>query len=225
MRLMTATYMIVIGVALEAACRTPDSDLPLAAAAHRGDLPAGRTLLAGGVDVDAIDGIGWTALIRATRHGNVGVLTALLEADADPNLTDDRRGWTPLRHAIHADAAESVRTLLDHGADPNLPSERGSPPLHMAAGYGNVALVELLLAYGADPYRTDEDGATPLTAAVAGSIDIDRFTLGQCQTDTVKTLLAQAPDLRLSNSFLDRLALNLARWGGCGELLGLIDRS
>ena len=83
--------MIMIAVGLEAACRAPDSDLPLAAAAHRGDLSVVRTLLADGVDVDAI---GRTALIRATRHRDASVLNALLEAGADPNRRDDRRRWT-----------------------------------------------------------------------------------------------------------------------------------
>ena len=62
-------------------------------------------------------------------------------------------------------------------------------------------MIELLLTHDADPARGGDIG-TSLGAAVGGSFDIDRRTLGQCQTDAVRTLLAKAPDLRLSEGGL-----------------------
>ena len=195
------TYMLVLAAGLEMACRPGPSTLPIVAAAERGDTAALRALLASGVEVDAVDDQGATALIPAARGGRVGVLTVLLEAGGNPNRLDGRlgrnparRGWTPLVHAVHTNQTAAVQTLLNFGADPNLPARGGDTPLVMAAGYGRTSLVELLLAHGANPaLQPEQGGPTPLAAAVMGSVDIDRFTIGQCQTETVKALLAHAP--------------------------------
>ena len=224
------TYMLVLAAGLEMACRPGPSTLPIVAAAERGDTAELRALLASGVEVDAVDDQGATALIPAARGGRVGVLTVLLEAGGNPNRLDGRlgrnparRGWTPLVHAVHTDQTAAVHTLLDFGADPNLPARGGDTPLVMAAGYGRTSLVELLLAHGANPaLQPEQGGPTPLAAAVMGSVDIDRFTIGQCQTETVKALLAHAPQLRLGDGFWDHMAIRFARWSNCTEVLALL---
>jgi len=43
--------------------------------------------------------------------------------------------------------------------------------------------VRLLLAKGADPYAETPDGDNALAAAVGGVPDIDKFTVGKCQTE------------------------------------------
>ena len=93
----------------------------------------------------------------------------------------------------------------------------------MTAGYGAVPMIELLLTHDADPARGGDIG-TSLGVAVGGSFDIDRRTLGQCQTDAVRTLLAKAPDLRLSEGVWDQVALRLARWSDCREVLRLLSQ-
>ena len=181
---------------------------------------------------DAVDDQGATALVPAARGGRVGVLTILLEAGGNPNRLDGRlgrnparRGWTPLVHAVHTNQTGAVQTLLDFGADPNLPARGGDTPLVMAAGYGRIGLVELLLAHGANPaLQPERGGPTPLAAAVMGSVDIDRFTIGKCQTETVKALLAHAPQLRLGDGFWDHMAIRFARWSNCTEVLALLSQ-
>ena len=215
-------YMFVLAAGLELACRPGPSNLPLVSAAERGDMVELRSLLARGVDVEAVDAKGWTAVVAASRDGRVDALTALLEAGADPDRRDERNGWPPVMHALHTNQEASVRTLLDFGADPNLGSRSGRTPLAMVAGYGRPALVALLMDHGADPTLATGDGGSALTAAVLGSSDIDRFTLGRCQTETVKTLLDRAPDLQLGDQFWDRLAVRLARWRGCSDVLTLL---
>ncbi len=66
----------------------------------------------------------------------------------------------------------------------------------MAPGYGYTNMVRTLLTRGAEPFA-QSSGVTALDAAVEGSIDLDRFTLGTCQTATVRALLDTAPDLKL----------------------------
>jgi ankyrin repeat protein len=41
------------------------------------------------------------------------------------------------------------------------PQEKGTCPLHVAAGAGQASQVELLLIYGADPGALDSFGKTP----------------------------------------------------------------
>ena len=174
---------------------------------------------------------GLHALIWAVRHDQPDILRALLAAGADAHTPAGRNGWTPLMHAIHTRQSAStpderlgvIRILLDAGANPNAPSRGDTTPLIMAAGYGATDMVDLLLEAGADPRLRTPDGATALRAAVTGANDLDHFTLGQCQTDTVEAILARAPDMRLGDRFGDRLALRLARWRGCRKVVRLVN--
>ena len=182
-----------------------------------------------GAPVNARDGRGATPLhalyasVRATRffptiwlHDEVffdanidilqggkrlGVLEALLDAGADPNLKDEN-GETPLLLAIRADPlyvgeplANHLRLLLRHGADPNVKyakggEKKGRTPLiqvvtNKYAGESEKGIVDAigaLIEGGADPdavWRGGKGkGRTPLIQVVlvhgsdkAGSAD------------------------------------------------------
>jgi hypothetical protein len=121
-------------------------------------------------------------------------------------------------HAIHKNQAGAVHTLLEGGANPNARAGKNVTPLIMAAGYGYVDIVQDLLAYGADPKLKDQDGFTALDAAVSGTPDIDRFTVGKCQGATVRVILDKAPGLRSQ----DGTAARIAKIAGCTEMLGML---
>src|SRR6058998_2152044 len=89
-------------------------------------------------------------------------------------------------HAIHKGQKGSVQALVAAGADVNAKSGKGITALIMAAGYGYGDIVQLLLDKGADPYAETSDGDNALAAAVGGVPDIDKFTVGKCQTETVE---------------------------------------
>jgi len=153
-------------------------------------------------------------LALAARTGRLDDIHTLIRQGADPDLPSGRNGWTPLLHAIHKFRRSSVGALLDAGADPNARSTQGFTPLAMAAGYGDSETVRLLLAGGASPRDP-----SALAAAVTGVSDIDKFTLGDCQTDTVQALLDAAPDLRLPDTTHGRWALRLASLADCTEVV------
>jgi hypothetical protein len=158
-------------------------------------------------------------IVGAARDGNVALLEQLLASGADPNVRAGVNDWTPLMHAIHKNQPGSVRVLLAHGARPDERGGAGVTALIMAAGYGQADSVRRLLDAGANPHLMAADGTGALDAAVGGVSDIDRFTVGHCQTETVRTLVAAAPDLRLK---ADSAAFRVAKFIGCTEVLKLV---
>ncbi|MBE3135170.1 MAG: hypothetical protein IMZ55_17015 [Acidobacteria bacterium] len=61
--------------------------------------------------------------------------------------------------------------------------------------------------------------------AVRGVPDIDRFTVGSCQTATVKALLMAAPDLTLPDNDMGKTARWAAWLGNCQEVTRLLAAS
>jgi ankyrin repeat protein len=57
----------------------------------RGDEPALRTALEGGLDPNSINQNGWTLLMLAAVEGNAAVGRALLDHNADPTRTNNKQ--------------------------------------------------------------------------------------------------------------------------------------
>lgn len=100
----------------------------------------------------------------------------LLAHGADPNRGRDESRETPLHHALAGGAdIEVVRLLIDHGADVNAKTSpgvysynfygntptRGETPLHRAAAFAPVEVVQLLLKAGAERAVRDIHGQSP----------------------------------------------------------------
>lgn len=163
-------------------------------------------------------------LHKAARLGDTGSIAALIRDGADPDERGGVNGWTPLMHAIHKNQLGAVIALLDAGSDPNARGSGGGTALMMAAGYGQTEIVRALLARGADPRIETPGGGSALNEAISGTADIDRFTLGACQTETVRALLEDTPELRWHNTLAGRASLLTARIGGCGEVIRMVER-
>ena len=167
-------------------------------------------------------------LARAAREGDVAAIASLLKAGADVDAPSGVNGWTPLLHAIHKRQGGAVKALLAAGAAVDGPRThaawaRGVTPLMMAAGYGQLEIVEALLAAGADP-RVSRGSANALWAASGfGAIaDIsDGPPLGTCFPDVADALLAKAPDLRLRWRGVEA---KLTYWFASKDCKRLIDR-
>jgi hypothetical protein len=159
-------------------------------------------------------------IIGAARNGDVKQLASLIDAGADPNVRAGVNRWTPLMHAVHKNQPGSVQVLLSHGrARPNERGGSGTTALILAAGYGYSHMVAILLKAGADPHLKANNGEDALSAAVGGISDIDRFTVGRCQIETVRALLAAAPDLKLNPTSGAR---RIAKFAGCSDVLALV---
>ncbi len=135
----------------------------LCQAAKNGDLAQVRLLLERGVDVDARDADGNTALHRASSKDGHAVARFLLAKGADVNAGLGK--YTPLCTAVCVDSREIVEFLLSKGADINA-GNGPVTPLHEAARGRDINLVEFLIARGADVNAGIETGKTPLFRAI-----------------------------------------------------------
>jgi ankyrin repeat protein/HEAT repeat protein len=152
-------------------------DESLVVAAEFGKIARVRALLDAGAPVEEPNEGGTTPLYAASVSGHADVVSALLEAGADPNRISlgDSDGL-PLCAAACWGHAETVGLLLEGGADPNLTESGDWTPLLWAAAGGHTATVILLLDHVADP---DVDSrTTPLwLAANRGAVDVVRALL------------------------------------------------
>lgn len=139
---------------------------PLSEAARAVDREAVSRLLAQGVNVNATEGDGATALQWASYRDDGDTADRLLKAGAKVNLANDL-GATPLWAACVNGSESMVRRLLQAGADPNLSLLSGESPLMAASRVGAAPVVSQLLAKGAKVNVTATRGQTALMWAVS----------------------------------------------------------
>ena len=138
----------------------------VADAAERRDQAVVRTLLKSGVDVNATQIDGTTALHWAAYHDDAELAALLIKAGANAN-TANRYGVPPLALASTNGNAAVVRLLLEAGADANATGKGGETVLMMAARSGNVDAVKALLVRGAKAEARERRGQTALMWAAA----------------------------------------------------------
>ena len=136
-------------VLLSAAAPT-STESPLADAAMRGDSARVRLLLKQGVDANASQPDGMTALHWAAARGDVRQTKMLVSAGARLNAVTRNGHYTPLLLAAQAGRAGTVVALLDAGADAKATTTSGgATALHLAAAQGSAESIAALLAHGA----------------------------------------------------------------------------
>ena len=191
-----------------------------------------------GVDLEAEDISGPSALFRAVAFSNfTEVIEVLLKAGANLEARSGR-GWTPLhRVVLRGTSPEMVKALLDAGANLEAQDSLGWTPLHRAVAVNNSAdVTKLLLDAGANREARDNEGKTPLhvsarrgyiwTTARAlfddganleardneGRTPLHWAAAGSKYTDTAKLLLDAGADISARDS-KHRTPLHLAAAG------------
>lgn len=143
---------------------------PIVSAALEGNLELVNKLIAEGADVNATTteaigdgdfGIGATALMVAAAYGHADIVTALLEAGADPNQKD-KRGTTvlwyvaqPMRFRNNLEVLQAILRHSRYPVDVNIKyGNEGHTPLHLALNDAmyprKEGIIRLLVESGAD---------------------------------------------------------------------------
>ena len=161
-------------------------------------------LLKSGADVNAKDGLKYTALYYVAKFSWLAhrfeVMNMLLDAGANAKVIDSQ-GNTVLMLAgtydtKRIDSDENyvkdylgmIRRLLDAGINVNAKNKQGETALL----FMHTKAFAMLLDAGADVNVVDRIGATPLMGAVAGGCDIDivEKILKKCTKDTINAKTA-----------------------------------
>lgn len=114
------------------------------------------------IDQQRIDG--FTPLLCAVEGKHRAATNALLQANADVNITT-RKGWSALCYASQGSNTALVEELLRRKSDISKTINTGETALHIACRHGGPKVVQVLLAHGADPMLHANTGQTPLHTA------------------------------------------------------------
>jgi ankyrin repeat protein len=169
----------------------------VAEAAKTGDKETVRALLKQGVDVNAAEGDGMTALHWAARQGDLDLAQMLLYAGANVKATTRLGGYTPLILASQNGNAALLEALIKAGADAKVATSNGTTPLMLAASSGRADAVKVLLDAGADPdAKENARGETALM-----------FAANFNRVDAVRVLLERGASVNVATKVIDLAGL------------------
>ena len=145
--------------------REIDASNVLVAAADGGHLEVLQLVIeAFNLDINTeITSSGHTALHLAAEEGDLKVVQACIQLDADKNKAT-HSGMTPLHLAAWRGHVTVGRFLIEHSGDVDMVTTDGVTALHLATQAGHLGFVHLLLQAGADRSQYD-NGLTPLQMA------------------------------------------------------------
>jgi ankyrin repeat protein len=171
------TVALLLARGADAKAAPPVSGMPgpptpplVIVAIKRGDLAILELLVRAGVDVNAKDQNGWSALRwarnDASRQPSRGLeaLIAPLEAAGATDIAGER--GDALIGAVHAHDVDAVQRALSAGSAPNIKDNRGVPVLVLAARGGDSAIVAALVKAGANVHASPQNDVTPLISAI-----------------------------------------------------------
>lgn len=175
------------------------NDSPITAAAMRSERVTVRTLLKQGVDVNAAQGDGMTALHWAAMNEDVEMAEMLLYAGANVKAATRLGAYTPVLLASKSGNALMVEMLLKASAEANSTTTIGMTPLMLAAVSGSPDAVRVLLDHGVEVNATEVKGRTALMFAAVNN-----------RSKAIDVLMQHGADATLASNVVDVGALETA---------------
>ncbi len=169
---------VAAGADIEQRDQSGNTPLMLATLGIGNDADIVAFLLKKGASLEAVDNNKCTALCHAAKNHSFATARLLLEAKANPNVSD-QQGNTPLMLAVSPyDRAELVQMLLEYGADINATNSVRETALNNAAISNSTTTLKVLIDAKADINIPDLINYTPLhSAALADRTETVRFLL------------------------------------------------
>ena len=158
-------------------------------AARFGDIELVSESIRSGVNINAYDVKGDTALHITSQYGHLSVVNLLIKAGADIEFKTEDLGQTPLilaasnlasakYNGFDQDVIKTIRFLVRAGANVNAQDNDGWTALVGAANAGNIEATKILIKAGANVNAQDHDGNTTLSIArEAGSTEIVKLLI------------------------------------------------
>lgn len=203
--------------------------------------------ISAGVDVNAVNGKGGTALHSAHYSKSTAYVKFLLDMKANVNVRD-KDGRSPLYNSVHS-TPEIVKLLIDRGANVSNVTTWGSTPLHFAVREEDIfksdpEIIKILIKSGADVNAKGHENTTPLHNAVSrGNIEAVKvllkaganvnardehgYTTLHMANDLEKTklLIKSGAELRVKNSWGERPLHTISRKGTLEQVKFLLTTS
>ncbi len=117
-----------------------------------------------GVDINAVNWNGWTAVLLSAQNGHHGCLELLHRLGADVNKARND-GGVSMHAAAWKNHIKCIEVLQKRGADVNQANKKGQTPMYIAAYYGHHQCIEVLHKLGGDVNQADKNGTTPAQIA------------------------------------------------------------
>ena len=153
-------------------------------AVKKDDAATVKSLLQRGFDANSRDPNGQHALYLALQEPSLKVVSALLDWDKTKVESRNAADESPLMLASLKGILPVVAKLVEKGADVNKP---GWAPLHYAATFGHIDVMNLLLENHAYIDAASPNGSTPLMmAALYGSASAVKLLLEAGADPTLK---------------------------------------
>ena len=133
--------------------------------AEKGEVEAVKMFLDEGININACDKEGRSALMRASLFGHVETVKLLIDKGADVKIKDKETQGTALMEAVAGNHPDVIRLLAENGADVNERDVLSRTPLHVASMWDFVEVAKVLIELGAKTDALDMNDQTPLMVA------------------------------------------------------------
>jgi len=144
--------------------RRPPADI--FTAIERGDLARVKAFIDAGVNINAVDGFGYSPVHTASSNHQDAILSYLIDKGADLNLPDRNSGATLLHYVATFNQLAAAKAALARGASLAIEDRRGNQPLWTAVFNDKgrserIDIVKLFMDHGADPDHKNRFGKSP----------------------------------------------------------------